>query len=110
MSDPKGPDKNVSALLGMLGFDPSKPNAIPTNAFEEALKELKEEDTKQRKVKAKELLTKAATLYSQWKKVENDFGQQKAKFDKEFGKLMNTIGNYMRGQEEAPQQESEKTE
>lgn len=88
---------NAEKLQKLLGFDPDKRNNITQDALSEAVKEINEERIKEVKVRAKELLVKAMQLREQKVKLDREYNQQSAKFDKELGKILKQIEGALSG-------------
>lgn len=88
---------NGQALVDMMTFDPAKEPSVGLDAFNEVLREMAEERQKKAKEKARETLTKAADLRKKMVVAERDFNKQKKEFDKELGKLLNTLRQALNG-------------
>lgn len=82
---------NVERLVSVLGFDPAKGGGADNAIIQEALKEIQDEEAKQKKAKAKEQLLKAAELRKKMVEAQKQFDGQMKKFDKELGKVLNQI-------------------
>lgn len=98
MSDNK---TNLDKLNDVLGFDPTKRFTLTGGKagelFQSTLKEITSEREEKAKADAKQVLISAISLAEEWKKAEKNFYQQKAKFDKELGKLMNQLNGMLNG-------------
>jgi len=103
---------HIDKLSNMLGFDPAKKVSITKDAFADVVKEIQEERMTEVKLRAKEQLVKAMQLREQMHKVDRDYQNQKKKFEKDLGKILNQITGALSGksQEEIEEQEKEKTE
>lgn len=78
-------------LKDMMGFDATKQENISNELFAEVLDELKEKRTQEAKEKARGLLKKAVELQNKLDQLERDFRGQTQKFEKELGKILNSI-------------------
>lgn len=76
------------------------PHRKELNVLQDALKEIEEEDGVKRKQEAKDLVRQALDLKKQIAQVEKNFLKEKAKFEKQLGKLLNRINATAKG--EAP--------
>lgn len=92
-------------MTKLLGSDPAQGVSITAAILQEAVKELHEEDNKERKIKAKELLVRAKDLRKQMVKAKKEYLQQEQKAEKELSKLVSQIERIAAGGvEEEPQQ------
>ncbi len=96
------PNSNTKRLDELLA-----PHRTEMNVLSEALKEIDEEDGKKRKQEAKDLVRQALELQKQLKTTERNFNKEKAKFEKQLGKLLNRINAMAKG-EAPPEDEDEK--
>lgn len=100
------PNDNVGKLNELLGFNPAKRHPLGPKTgvlFQDTLKEIREEREKTAKAQAKDLLLKAMNIQEEWSKAEKQFNNQKAKFDKELGKLLNQINSMLNGSDPQPE-------
>jgi negative regulator of genetic competence, sporulation and motility len=100
-------------LVGLAGDDVLKRPKVTEEIFKEVMSEIRKERSDKAKAKARELIVKALDLQEQMEKAEKEFRSQKAKFEKELGKILNQLENDLNqaagGQppaqeEEAPQE------
>jgi hypothetical protein len=97
----------LDRLSDVLGFDPTKRPMLKDGKagklFQDTLAELTKERDEKAKTQAKEIITKAIGLADEWKKAEKQFMQNKAKFVKELGKLLNQLNGMLSGKEPEPE-------
>lgn len=90
----------AAKLTTLLGFNAARKSLpVTQEIFKEVLSEVTDERRKAAKGQVKELLTKAMDLHSQAAVAEKKFNQEKAKFEKELGKLINQIQSLIAGKE-----------
>lgn len=98
-------DNNSSERLEkLIGFDAAKSSNLTQDLFQEVLGDIKKERFEKAKVAAREQLVKAMELREKMAKAEKEFNSQKAKFNKELGKLLNRLESSLNGR---PVEESE---
>lgn len=108
MSDEKNvPTTPAARLTTALGFDPTK-NTASAEVFKAALSRVTAKRAEAQEAEAVVLIEKAIALQGEMAKQERAFAAQKAKFDKELGKLLRTIEAMSKGaevvtEESAPQ-------
>lgn len=90
MSDP------IQRLTDLLKFDPAK-KTVGTNVFADALAEVHKKRDEANKTRAIELLEKAIDLRTKFAEVTKQFQGQEKKFNKELGKLLNSIEAMAKG-------------
>lgn len=95
---------NIDKLASLLGFDPTKASPGVSDAMSAAMAEIAEENKKKAQGAAKALLTEAIQLSEQMAKADREYRNQKAKFDKNLGKLLRRIEGMASGK---PVQEDE---
>ena len=87
----------VSRLTALAGFDPAKQPTTTKEIFAEVVADIHKERAERAKVAAREQLLKAFELREKMSKVEREFLSQKAKFDKELGKMLNRLEASLQG-------------
>lgn len=101
-------DNNTQRLVNLMGFDPAKRQGATQDLLKEVLGDL----TKERAEKAKELvkaqLAEAVQLREQMHRLDSEFNKNRAKFDKQLGKILNSLESALRGQPVV--EETEQTE
>ncbi len=85
------------------------PTRQELDVLSEAIREVNQEDGEKRKAEVKELVRKALSLQQQMNQAERQFNAEKAKFDKDLGKLLNRLQSFAKGEpdpveEETPEQ------
>jgi uncharacterized phage infection (PIP) family protein YhgE len=103
-------DRAFAKLEELLGFDPAKTGAGNAGVLQEAIKEINEENNKQLKQKAKDLLVQAMDLRRKMDAASKEFRKQEQKFAKELGKLLNRIEQMAQGRSGEPEEEEKKEE
>lgn len=98
--------EQAQSLVEMLGFDPTKSEKIDSSVLEEALKEVREEQTEVAKKRAKELFVKAMEISKNMAKARKDFEKEEKKFNQSLGKLLNQL----KGREEKKEDKDKKDE
>ena len=94
---------NAGRLEDLIGFDASKPSNLTNDLFQEVLSDIKKERFDTAKKAAREQLVKAVELREKMVKIEREFNGQKAKFEKELGKLLSRLESSLGGREPAPE-------
>lgn len=98
-------NNSTQRLVNLLGFDPAR----RPSATQELLKEVLGDLNKERSEKAKELvkaqLAEAVQLREQMHRLESEFNKNRAKFDKQLGKILNSLESALRGQPVAEETE-----
>lgn len=102
-------NQNIQKLEQLLGFDPTK-SIVGNSLFQEALKEISEEQNKALKSKAKEVLLQAMELRRKMDAASKEFHKQEAKFAKDLGKLLNRLENMAQGRSGGDQEGENETE
>jgi hypothetical protein len=89
---------NIKALQDLLGFNPSA-NPNPTaDILKEVMQEIGEERAKKAKEQARKTLHDAIALHEQFVVADRQYQAQKAKFNKELGKLIGSLKRTLGGQ------------
>lgn len=102
---------NYERLDNLLDFDVTKKPSLTQELFGEIVKDLKDVRYETAKAAAREQITKAIELREKMYRVEKEFEAQKNKFNKELGKLLNSIESRLEGRESsAPEQNDESKE
>jgi hypothetical protein len=83
---------NVQKLEEML-----KPHQQATDVLSKALAQVTKEDGEKKVEAAIVLIRKAQGLQDQMTQIEKRFNSEKAKFDKELGKILNSLRNMASG-------------
>lgn len=82
---------NFNALRNLLGYNPSA-NAQPTaDLMSEVMRDIKQERANKAREQATKTLREAIDLHDKFMAAEQQFLQQKAKFNKELGKLVSSL-------------------
>jgi len=106
MSDDKV--DNVERLVKRMGFDPASRPSASEDLLKEVLAELNKERQEKAKVALKATMEEAVKLREEMKKVDNQYNQTRANFNKQLGKLLNSLENSLRGR--PPQSDGEAAE
>lgn len=102
---------SAERLEKLIGFDAAKRLNVTKELFGELVDDIKKERLEKAKISAREQLVKAIELREQMVKVEKEFENNRRKFEKELGKLLNSLEASLNGQqpptEEEPQEPAE---
>lgn len=101
---------NVAKLKELVGFDPVRRQSPTEELMAEIKKELMDERLQKAKAQARETLTKAFALAEQMDVLEKTFLKQKKAFNKELGKLTNSLNASLRGRPAQEEGEEEAEE
>jgi len=82
---------NVAKLNDLLGFDSARRPHVAAEPLKKALDEICAEREAEAQKKAKETLQKAIDLSRQMADIEREFKKNHQKFNKELGKLLNSL-------------------
>jgi NTP pyrophosphatase (non-canonical NTP hydrolase) len=83
---------NIDRLRNMVSFDPTKQPKCSTDLFQEIVGEIQKERNEKAREKASGLLRRALEVAEGMAKLDREYNANKAKFDKELGKLLNQLG------------------
>lgn len=103
----------TARLSKLAGFDVAKKPKVTDDIMKEVMGEIQEQREEKAKEKARGLITKALELHEEMVKAESEFKRQKAKFEKELGKVLNQLENDLRqasGQAPVEEEPEEATE
>jgi hypothetical protein len=104
MSDDK--IDNVERLVKRMGFDPASRPSASEDLLKEVLGELNKERQDKAKVALKVTLEEAVKLREEMNKVDKQYNQTRANFNKQLGKLLNSLENSLRGRQQQPEGEA----
>jgi hypothetical protein len=112
-NEPNTPKTNLDKLATALGYNPTR-ETPGASVFQDALAEVNKERNDLLKGRMKAEIIKANELANKLVKLDREYQQQRAKCDKELGKLVNMImaaqsGQPMPTQEEKGEQQDDKT-
>lgn len=98
---------NSERLEKLVDFDVTRRPTLTRDLFQEIVGDLKKERYEKAKTAAREQLVKAIELREKMHKVKREFEAQEKKFEKELGKLLNSVEASLEGSNVPPETDSE---
>lgn len=98
---------NSERLEKLVGFDPVKKLSATGELLKSVVSDIKKEREEKAKTAAREKLVLAFDLREKMHKAEREFESQKAKFEKELGKLLNSLESNLSGSPVPQEEDSE---
>lgn len=81
----------IDEALAVLGFDPSKSGALPKDAVDKALGEIRTEANEKEKADAKKILLDLIAIVDKKAQIVRDFNKACQKIDGEAGQLLKRL-------------------